>query len=152
MGAASRLLLKFSNMFESNDVTTIYNKLGIGSSEGVADLRKDYGLGPSIVQVMARFKIATLTDLSEDTLTKVEVEGKAIVIGLVDGKPFAMEGRCSHMGQDLSKGKKEGYLVRCKMHGAEFDIRTGDVLRNLQAKKLQTYPLTLEGEEVFIEL
>jgi nitrite reductase/ring-hydroxylating ferredoxin subunit len=101
---------------------------------------------------MARFKIATLSDLSEETLTKVEVDGKSIVIGLMDGKPFAMEGRCSHMGADLSKGKKEGNLVRCKMHGAEFDIRTGDVVRNAQAKKLQTYPLTLEGEEVFIEL
>jgi nitrite reductase/ring-hydroxylating ferredoxin subunit len=101
---------------------------------------------------MARFKIATLSDLSEETLTKVEVEGKSIVIGLTDGKPFAMEGRCSHMGADLSKGKKEGNMVRCKMHGAEFDIRTGDVVRNAQAKKLQTYPLTLEGEEVFIEL
>jgi nitrite reductase/ring-hydroxylating ferredoxin subunit len=101
---------------------------------------------------MARIKIATLTDLSEETMTKVEVGGKAIVIGLVDGKPCAMDGRCSHMGQDLSKCTKEGHIVRCKMHGAEFDLRTGDVLRNMQAKKLNTYPLTVEGEEVFIEL
>jgi nitrite reductase/ring-hydroxylating ferredoxin subunit len=101
---------------------------------------------------MSRVKIATLTDLSEDTLTKVEMEGKMIVIGLVNGEPFAMEGRCSHMGQDLSKGAKEGPVVRCKMHGAEFDLRTGDVVRNMQAKKLKTYPLTVEGEEVFIEL
>ena len=101
---------------------------------------------------MARIKIATLTDLSEETLTKVEVEGKMIVLGLVNGEPFAMEGRCSHMSQDLSKGVKEGYVVRCKMHGAEFDMRTGDVLRNMQAKKLNTYPVTVEGDEVFIEL
>jgi 3-phenylpropionate/trans-cinnamate dioxygenase ferredoxin subunit len=101
---------------------------------------------------MARVKIATLTDLSEETMTKVEVEGKMIVIGLVDGKPFAMEGRCSHMGQDLSKGAKEGPVVRCKMHGAEFDMRTGDVLRNLQANKLKTYPVTVDGGEVFVEL
>jgi 3-phenylpropionate/trans-cinnamate dioxygenase ferredoxin subunit len=101
---------------------------------------------------MARVKIATLTDLSEETMTKVEVDGKMIVIGLVNGEPFAMEGSCSHMGYDLSKGVKEGPVVRCKMHGAEFDMRTGDVLRNMQAKKLKTYPLTVEGEEVFIEL
>jgi nitrite reductase/ring-hydroxylating ferredoxin subunit len=101
---------------------------------------------------MARIRIATLTDLSEETMTKVEVEGKMIVIGLVNGEPFAMEGRCSHMGQDLSKGSKEGPVVRCKMHGAEFDLRTGEVLRNMQAKKLKTYPVTVEGEEVFVEL
>ncbi len=101
---------------------------------------------------MARIKIATLTDLSEETLTKVEVDGKMIVLGMVEGKPFAMEGRCSHMGQDLSKGGKEGHIVRCKMHGAEFDLRTGEVLRNMQAKKLKTYPVSVEGGEVFIEL
>ena len=101
---------------------------------------------------MARVKIATLTDLSEETMTKVEVEGKTIVIGLADGEPFAMEGRCSHMGHDLSKGTKSGPVVRCKMHGAEFEVRTGDVLRNMQAKKLKTYPVTVEGEELFIEL
>jgi nitrite reductase/ring-hydroxylating ferredoxin subunit len=101
---------------------------------------------------MARIRIATLTDLSEETMTKVEVEGKMIVIGLVNGEPFAMEGRCSHMGQDLSKGSKEGPVVRCKMHGAEFDLRTGEVLRNMQAKKLTTYPVSVEGDEVFVEL
>jgi nitrite reductase/ring-hydroxylating ferredoxin subunit len=56
------------------------------------------------------------------------------------------------MGHDLSKGSKQGNLVRCKMHGAEFDIRTGEVLRNLQAKKLKTYPVIVEGGEVYVEL
>ena len=101
---------------------------------------------------MARIKIATLTDLSEETMTKVEVEGKTLIVGMVDGKPYAMEGRCSHMGHDLSKGTKQGHVVRCKMHGAEFDLRTGEVLRNTQAKNLKTYPVTVDGGQVFIEL
>ena len=101
---------------------------------------------------MARIMIATLTDLSEEMVTKIEVDGEAIIVGMVDGKPYAMEGRCSHMGFDLSRGTKQGNVVRCKMHGAEFDIRTGEVLRNLQAKKLKTYPVTVEGGQVFIEV
>jgi nitrite reductase/ring-hydroxylating ferredoxin subunit len=101
---------------------------------------------------MARIKIATITDLSEETLTKVDVDGKAIVIGMVDGKPYAMEGRCSHMGQDLSRGSRDGHVVRCRLHGAEFDIRTGEVLRNMQARQLKTYPVTVEGDEIFIEI
>ncbi len=56
------------------------------------------------------------------------------------------------MGQDLAQGTREGHIVRCRLHGAEFDIRTGEVLRNMQARKLNTYPVTVEGEEVFIEL
>jgi 3-phenylpropionate/trans-cinnamate dioxygenase ferredoxin subunit len=63
-----------------------------------------------------------------------------------------MEGKCSHMGQDLSKGTKEGHILRCKLHGAEFDIRTGDVLRNMQARKLKTFPVTVKGEDIFVEL
>jgi 3-phenylpropionate/trans-cinnamate dioxygenase ferredoxin subunit len=101
---------------------------------------------------MARIKIATLTDLSEETMTKVEVEGKMIVIGLVNGEPYAMEGHCSHMGGDLSKGTKEGPIVHCKMHGAEFDMRTGEAVHNPQAKKFKTYPVTVKGEEVFVEM
>lgn len=56
------------------------------------------------------------------------------------------------MDYDLSKGRPEGYLVTCKLHGAQFDIRTGEKVRNPSARNIASYPVIEEDVKVFIEL
>ena len=35
--------------------------------------------------------------------------------------------QCTHQGGPLADGTLEGYEVECPLHGAKFDIRTGEV-------------------------
>ncbi len=46
----------------------------------------------------------------------------------VDGKFFAVSDRCGHMCASLSTGVLRGREVACKMHGARFDVTTGEVV------------------------
>ena len=85
-------------------------------------------------------------------LISIELDNKRIIIASTDDGIYAMDGKCSHMGYDLSRSKLEDHIITCRLHGAQFDIRTGEVKRNMAAKRMRTYNVKIENDEVFIEL
>jgi uncharacterized protein YbjT (DUF2867 family)/nitrite reductase/ring-hydroxylating ferredoxin subunit len=64
----------------------------------------------------------------------------------VGGKFCATQDKCTHKGGPLSKGKLEGTTVTCPLHGAQFNVCTGEVLRGPAKDPLQTYRVSVEGE------
>jgi 3-phenylpropionate/trans-cinnamate dioxygenase ferredoxin component len=82
----------------------------------------------------------------------VTANGRPLLVARVEGKLYAMDGKCSHRGYDRGKGRLDSYLVSCRLHGAQFDIRTGERVRNLSAHSMSAYPVVEEGERVFVEL
>ncbi len=107
---------------------------------------------------MRTVKVAKRSELSTGTMMGVEIEGEYYLLANVDGKLFAMTGLCSHMAGRLWEGTLEGYVVKCPRHGSRFDVRTGEVVSQVRipligkAKRLSTYPVVLEGEDVLIEI
>lgn len=101
---------------------------------------------------MTRTRVGNEKDFPAGELKSVQLNGKVVLIASVDGRFYSMDGKCSHMGFDLSRSKLEGCVVTCRLHGAQFDIRTGEVLRNTCAKRMSTYPVTVENEDVFIDI
>ena len=71
--------------------------------------------------------------------------GDAVVFN-VSGQFFATQAKCTHRGGPLEKGKLEGSTVTCPIHGAQFDVTTGAVLRAPAKDPLKTYRVTVEGE------
>jgi nitrite reductase/ring-hydroxylating ferredoxin subunit len=63
-------------------------------------------------------------DLQEGKLVKVEINDKSIVLSKVNGKFYAMDSVCSHMGGPLEEGELEGYTLICPWHQGKFDIRS----------------------------
>lgn len=70
----------------------------------------------------------------------------------IKGRVYAMDGRCSHMGFALSEGRLDGHTVTCRIHGAAFDIRTGERLRHSGARDLAAYPVVEEDGKVLVDL
>jgi nitrite reductase/ring-hydroxylating ferredoxin subunit len=101
---------------------------------------------------MAREQIGESSAYPERQLKSVTTGGRTLLVTRVEGKLFAMDGRCSHMGFDLSKGRMDEYLVTCKLHGAQFDLRTGERVRNMSAHDLAVYAITEENGKVFVEV
>lgn len=101
---------------------------------------------------MGKHKVGTVSEFSEGSKKTITVGDKLILVAMSDGKLYAVQGKCSHMGMPLSRGPVQDKTVRCAMHGAVFDLETGKVLRNTQARDLETYKVLQEGDEVFIEL
>jgi ferredoxin-NADP reductase/nitrite reductase/ring-hydroxylating ferredoxin subunit len=63
------------------------------------------------------------TDLKEGKLLRTEINGKSIVLGMINDKLYAMDSVCSHEGGPLEDGSMDGYNLICPWHQGIFDIR-----------------------------
>ncbi|MGE0295483.1 MAG: Rieske (2Fe-2S) protein, partial [Pseudonocardia sp.] len=68
-------------------------------------------------------------DLADGVPTAVEVEGRKVFLCRSNGAVHALDNVCSHAGGLLSRGEIDGRVVTCPLHGARFDLRTGQVAR-----------------------
>ena len=75
-------------------------------------------------------------ELEDRALKAVNVEGREILIAKLGDKYYAAENHCPHMGGNLSKGKLEGAVVTCPLHGSQFDLTDGHVVRWLKGTGL----------------
>ncbi|MCK5213267.1 MAG: Rieske 2Fe-2S domain-containing protein [Dehalococcoidia bacterium] len=76
---------------------------------------------------MQRVVVAKVEDVPLDTLRAIEAMGRKLVLANVGGDFFALSDRCTHEGAALSGGTLDGYILKCPVHGAMFDVRTGYV-------------------------
>ena len=54
------------------------------------------------------------------------VNGKDILIANYEGRYYAIGGTCTHAGGNLVRGKLNGKIVTCPVHGSKFDVTTGN--------------------------
>jgi naphthalene 1,2-dioxygenase system ferredoxin subunit len=101
---------------------------------------------------MTWHKLAMLTDISDDAPLETGAEGQPLALFKVDGKVYCTSNLCTHAEAFLSDGYLEGFEIECPLHGARFDIRDGRVLCQPAGKDIASYPVRIEGEEVFVEL
>lgn len=79
---------------------------------------------------MAEFTDAIgMDELPDGGMVKVDVPGTSVLLARVGDDVFATQSRCPHLGGDLSKGNLTGTIVRCPLHGSEFDLADGRVVR-----------------------
>ena len=67
-------------------------------------------------------------DIPEGGMTTTKVGTREILLAKVDGKIYAIDNACGHSSYPLHKGTLDGYVVTCRWHEAEFDVRSGAVL------------------------
>jgi len=83
---------------------------------------------------------------------KVNVDGEDICLTRVGDEVFAIGDVCTHSEASLSEGDVTDYKIECWLHGAEFDLRTGEALTlsaNIAAK---TYPVSINDDVVEIQV
>lgn len=80
------------------------------------------------------------------------IDGKEIAVSHVQGEWFAYLNRCTHMELPLDEGKIEGCIIECPHHGAQFDLRTGEVKSMPAAVPLEIYKVRLQGEDIQVEV
>lgn len=88
-------------------------------------------------------------------------EGKSFSVGGRDLAVFrcgeelhAVSSLCTHALADLSQGSvdRARHRVECPLHGAEFDLRTGEALSPPAALPLQVFALKVEAGQVLVDL
>lgn len=66
--------------------------------------------------------------ISEGEMQEAFVDGKEALVTRVNGKIYAISGRCTHLRCHLFKGMLEGTVVTCPCHGTKFDVTNGKML------------------------
>ena len=99
----------------------------------------------------------TVADLELDQIqpgkpVRIEKDGKSICIARVGDEVFAVSDTCTHAEASLTDGDVTGFKIECWLHGAEFDLRTGQVLTLPATIALDTYPVRIDGNSVTVEI
>ena len=98
--------------------------------------------------------VACKTDeLQSGSMKKVTIDGKEIVVTNVNGNFFACDDTCTHSGASLSEGTINNSTITCGWHGAQFDCTTGNLAKfPAKINNLKSYTVTVESEDIFIEI
>jgi 3-phenylpropionate/trans-cinnamate dioxygenase ferredoxin subunit len=97
-------------------------------------------------------RACSLTDLPEEGAIRVDLDGTAVCIARSGGSVYAISDICSHADVSLSEGEVEDGHIECWLHGSNFDLRTGKPIALPATKPVATYPVTVEGDDVFVKL
>ena len=81
----------------------------------------------------------------------VQVDGTDILLVNQDGL-YAMQGTCSHEYFELDKGFLTADSVTCALHLSRFDLSSGEPLDAPAELPLVTFPVSLDGDDVILEL
>ncbi|MFB6368487.1 MAG: Rieske (2Fe-2S) protein [Gemmatimonadota bacterium] len=96
--------------------------------------------------------VATLDQVPEGELLGVEVDGHEVVLANKDGTIYALEDCCSHEEFPLSDGEITGDQLTCALHGARFDLETGEAKALPAVVPVDTYECRVEGEEIQVRI
>jgi nitrite reductase/ring-hydroxylating ferredoxin subunit len=104
--------------------------------------------------VTTEFITTALTpeDVPSGFITVVDVRGARIAVANVAGTYYAFDDACRHAQCSLADGDLSGTTVTCMCHGAEFDVRTGEVLAPPAPSPVRAYRIRVEGGALQIEV
>ena len=94
----------------------------------------------------------TFSSLQAGKPVRIEKNGESICVARVGDEVFAVDDTCSHSEASLSEGDITDFKIECWMHGAEFDLRTGEALTPPAVAPLHTYGVHVDGDSVTVEI
>lgn len=97
-------------------------------------------------------KVARINDLEDGELMAVEVDGEPVCLAKVDGTIYAFTDDCTHIGGPLNEGELDDDVLTCPWHGAQFNIRTGKVLRGPARQDIQTYAVKVDNDDILVSI
>lgn len=92
-------------------------------------------------------------DIDEEDLIRFDHRDRTFAIyRSPNDEYFCTDGLCTHEQVHLEDGLVMDYVIECPKHNGQFDYRTGEAKRAPVCVNLNTYPVKVEGDRVFIEV
>jgi 3-phenylpropionate/trans-cinnamate dioxygenase ferredoxin subunit len=88
--------------------------------------------------------------LIEGKPMKVMVDTTPVCLVKIKEEVFAVEDTCSHSEASLSEGELNGYRIECWLHGAEFDLRTGEAVVPPAVAPLKRFIVERNSDQLLI--
>lgn len=97
-------------------------------------------------------KVARADELPPGKMRCIELGERRILLVNVAGRFYAAADTCTHEDASLSTGFLDGEWVKCPLHGSRFNVRTGEVVDEPAEVGLRTYPVRVDGNDVWLGL
>ena len=94
----------------------------------------------------------TAEALPDDDVVGVEVAGRDLAFYKVGDAVYATDNICTHGHARLCDGFLDGHEIECPLHQCKFDVRDGQPTCEPAAEALRSYPVKIEGSQVFVQL
>lgn len=92
-----------------------------------------------------------LADFPVERCMVAKVEGIFIALTQVDGQVYAVDNNCPHRGGPLGMGNLDGEWLVCPYHNWAYSVKSG-VWDNDPKRFIKTFPVKVEGDEIFVGL
>ena len=97
-------------------------------------------------------QVASLDEVPAGKTLTVMIEGNEILLCHTSEGLFAVDNMCTHAAARLCEGRLRGQRILCPMHGAAFDVRSGEALSRPASVPLRSYPIKLVGDEIHLSI
>ena len=101
---------------------------------------------------MKKLKTIKCADIAENSSALFETDTQQIALFNCEGKFFAIDDMCSHAEASLSEGEVYDCKVECPLHGAEFDLKTGEAVTLPATKSVNTYETEIIDGYIYVEM
>jgi len=96
--------------------------------------------------------VAAISDVPMGEAKAIRLgEGRSIALFNVDGRIYATDNQCPHMGYPLTRGAVRHGILTCDWHGRSFDLDGGGCF-NYECDDLQTFPVDVRHDKIWIQL
>jgi 3-phenylpropionate/trans-cinnamate dioxygenase ferredoxin subunit len=111
-------------------------------------------------------EIGNISEFEDGKMKERLIQGREILVTKIGNNYYVADNRCPHLGGKLSRGKLQGTIITCPLHGSQFDLSNGQVMRWMKGsglfsrigkilkspQPLVTYEVTLFDNKLFIEI
>jgi 3-phenylpropionate/trans-cinnamate dioxygenase ferredoxin subunit len=98
-------------------------------------------------------RVASVDEVPVESLKAVMADHTEICLAHAeDGNFYAINDVCTHENFLLSGGELFDLQVECPQHGSRFSLVTGKVTGLPAVMPATTYPVTMDGGEVYVEV
>ena len=102
---------------------------------------------------MGKIIAGKVSEIPAGKMKKISIDGKEVLVSNIDGDFYAIDDSCTHSGASLSEGTLEGCVISCGWHKAQFDCKTGKLVKfPAKIRDLASYHVTIESDNVFVEM
>ena len=101
---------------------------------------------------MPEYRIARIGEVTPGKTKIIQAGKKELVLCNVEGVYYCIDNVCTHDEGPLGEGELMGDIIECPRHGAQFNVKTGEVVAMPAVVPISTYPVRVEGDQVVVTL
>lgn len=97
-------------------------------------------------------RFCPLSELPPESKKAARINGTWVLVCHTGGRLLAVSNICSHQAKPLAAGRMRNCMITCPVHGARFNLETGEALNLPATQPIDTYEVRVVDDWVEVRL